>query len=105
MRAGSLRHRLALQSKTETQDDLNQPVDTWSTVATVWGRVAPMKAAEGYEAAQNVARVTHEITIRHTTAVTENMRLVHDSRNFYVQGIRNAEERGVMLTLECNERV
>ena len=105
MRAGSLRHRLAIQSKAEAQDDLNQPVDTWSTVATVWGRVAPMKAAEGYEAAQNVARVTHEITIRHTTAVTENMRIVHDSRNFYVQGIRNAEERGVMLTLECNERV
>lgn len=105
MRAGSLRHRLAIQSKSEAQDDLNQPVDTWSTVTTVWGRVAPMKAAEGYEAQQNVARITHEITIRHTSAVTENMRIVHDGRTFYIQGMRNAEEKGVMLTLECSERV
>lgn len=105
MRSGSLRHRLLIESKTETQDDLNQPSDTWATVTTVWGRVAPMKAAEGYEAAQNVARITHEITIRHTSAITENMRIVHDGRTFYIQGIRNFEEKGVMLTLECNERV
>lgn len=105
MRAGSLRHRLALQSKSETQDDLNQPVDSWTTAATVWGRVAPMKASESYEAQQNVARITHEITIRHTSAITENMRIVHDGRTFYIQGIRNPEEKGVMLTLECSERV
>lgn len=103
MRAGSLRHRLAIQSKSTAPDDMNQPIETWTTLATVWGRVAPMKAAEGYEAQQNVARITHEITLRYT-AVTEDMRIVHDSRNFYIQGIRNAEEKGVMLTLECNER-
>jgi SPP1 family predicted phage head-tail adaptor len=105
MRAGSLPHRLVIESKTEAPDDLNEPVETWSTLTTVWGRVNPMKAAEGYEAAQNVARVTHEITIRYLSTVTENMRIVHDSRNFYIQGIRNREERNVMLTLECNERV
>lgn len=105
MRAGSLRHRLLIESKTQAQDELNQPVDTWVAVTTVWGRIAPMKATEGYEANQNVARITHEITIRYTSAVSENMRIVHDSRTFYIQGIRNAEEKGVMLTLECSERV
>lgn len=105
MRAGSLRHRVAIQSKTTSPDDLNEPVDTWATVATVWARMAPMKAAEGYEAHQNVARTTHEITMRYTTAVDENMRILHEGRSFYIQGIRNSEEKDVMLTLECNERV
>ena len=105
MRAGLLPHRLALQSKTETQDDLNQPSDSWATVATVWGGISPMKSGEGYEAQQNVARITHEITIRYTSAINENMRIVHDGRTFYIQGIRNMRERNVMLTLECNERV
>lgn len=105
MRAGSLPHRLIIQSKSEAPDALNESVDTWSTLTTVWGRVNPMAAAEGYEAQQNAARITHEITIRYLSTVTENMRIVHDSRNFYIKGIRNREERNVMLTLECNERV
>jgi len=105
LRAGSLRHRLAIQSKTEAPDDLNEPVETWSTLTTVWGRVAPAKAAEAYEGTQNVPRITHEITIRYLSTITENMRISHDGRYFYIHGIRNNDERNIMQTLECNERV
>lgn len=105
MRAGSLPHRLIVESKTEAPDDLNEPVETWSTLTTVWGRVNPMKSSEAYEAQQNVARITHEITIRYLSTITPNMRINHGGRYFYIQGIRNREERNVMLTLECNEHV
>ncbi len=105
MRAGRLRHRVAIQAKSQAPDDMNQMVDTWSTAASVWADIKPMRAAEGYEAQQNVPRCTHEITMRYTDAVDANMRIVYDSRNFYIQGIRNIEERNFMLILECNERV
>lgn len=105
MRAGTLRHTLTFQDYTEALNALGETVQTWTTVKTIRGRVSPMRAGEGYEAQQNVARVSHEIAIRaNALAVTHEMRILFDSRYFYIQGIRNDDERGIMLTLECNEK-
>lgn len=47
MRAGSLRHRITLQTAVDTQDGTTgEPVRSWTTLATVWAEVAPLKGRE-----------------------------------------------------------
>lgn len=104
MRAGSLRHRVTIGTYSETLDETGDVVQTWSTHAEVSARVNPVKAAEGYEAQQNVARVTHEVTIRYLATVEETMRVIYDSREFYIVGIRNPDERNIMMVIECDEK-
>lgn len=105
MRAGMLRHQITIQSKSEARSAHGENADTWSEHATVWADVAPKAAKEGYEADQNVARITHEITIRALSTVTANMRVLFDSRYFYLTGPpRNHREIGRYMILDCEER-
>ena len=39
MESGKLRNKLLIQSSTETRDNLGGVVQTWATVATVWGDI------------------------------------------------------------------
>lgn len=106
MRAGSLRHSLVIQSKTETPSASGATTETWGTHKALWrGRVNATKAAESVEARQNVPRITHEITIRYLPTLTENMRISYGGRYFYIGGIRNPDERNISQVLECYETV
>ena len=47
MRSGRLKHRLVLQKKVTARDaDTNEKTTTWTTVATVWGAIEPIRGAE-----------------------------------------------------------
>ena len=46
MRAGRLRHRLVLQSKSEARDAYGGAIITWSTQDTVWGAIEPLSGNE-----------------------------------------------------------
>ena len=106
MRAGSLRHSLVIESKTEALGSDGEATETWAVHKARWrGRVNPLKAAEGYEAAQNVPRITHEVTIRYLRTLTHNMRILFGDRYLYIHGIRNPDERNIQQVLECYETI
>ena len=64
MQAGNLRHRVLLQSLTETRDPTTGAVaQSWVDFATVWGDV------------------------RYLAGVTEKMRAVHDGKNFDINAV------------------
>jgi SPP1 family predicted phage head-tail adaptor len=94
-----------VQSYTSTQDDTGDAIRSWSNDATIWARVAPVSAKEGFEAEQATHRITHEVTIRANAAtITPETRFEYDGRYLYVESIRNPEERGILLTIQCSER-
>ncbi len=76
MRAGKLRHRLAIQEPVETRDDHGGITRTWSTVATVWGSIETLTGRELYEAQQVEARATVRIRIRSYSGLSPLHRLV-----------------------------
>lgn len=52
MQAGNMRHRLTVQTAVETQDQTTgELVRSWTTVATVWANILPMKGRELMSAA------------------------------------------------------
>ena len=105
MRAGQLRHRVIIQTPTETQDAQGQPVKSWGTFATVHANVLPLKGREYFNAQQINAETTTKFVIRYLAGITEKMRISYDSKLYNIQGIVNVGERDRIIELMCGEGV
>ena len=106
MRAGALRHRVTLKSKTVSRDTFGEEDITWATVATVWGSVEPLRGREYMEAKQGQADVSHRVVIRYRTGVVPTMRVyLEDGRALEIDGVINRLERDEQLELMCRELV
>lgn len=95
MRAGSLRHRLAVLRFTEGYDAFGAPQKTYGLTATVWGSVEPLSGRELFTAQQVAARVTHKVTIRGRTELTPKDRIQHRGRAFELDYVMDLEERRI----------
>ena len=106
MRAGLLRHRLTLYDVVlNTDADGGQHVDH-QPVATVWGRVEPLKMSESVIAEQVAARASHRITLRYRAGLKPSQQVVMETgRVFEVTSIRNLDERNRTLEILALEKV
>lgn len=105
LKAGTLRHRVALQRKEQTQNPLTGAmVTTWVPVATVWAAVEPLSARE-FVAAQAVqSDVSVRITVRYRPGITAALRIVHDGKVYNITGVLADKDSGrEYLTLPCAE--
>jgi SPP1 family predicted phage head-tail adaptor len=105
MRAGRLRHRLILQSKTETRDSYGASVVGWSTEATVWGSIEPLSGREYFSQQQVQAEARVRIVIRYRSDVDETWRIKHDGLYYNIIDPLNENTRDRMLILMCREGV
>ena len=104
MRAGPLRHRVALQSPAESRAPDGGVSLTWTTYATRWASIAPITAREFREQDATQSSVTHRIILRHLAGVLARHRVVFGSRTFEIEAApRNIQERGIMLELLARE--
>lgn len=103
---GELRHRIAIQSSNSTaSSDLGQPIDAWTTVATVWGAIEPLSGREAFYANQVQADASHRVIIRGNRTVTTRNRLVHEGRTFNIVSVMSDEERPRYKTLSVMEQL
>ena len=87
MRSGRLDRRLTLQRKTATENDYGEPVETWTTLATVWAEKIPVRGFERYAAMQTVAEVDTRFKIRYRTDISPLDRVVCAGTTYDVQGV------------------
>jgi len=76
VRIGPLSRRIAIQRATEARDAAGGVTRTWATIATVWGKVEPLRGRELIEAQGVKSEATHKITIRWYDGLTAKDRLV-----------------------------
>ena len=108
MRIGRLRHRLRIQSATETRTGSGGVTYTWATDAVVWAAVRPLLGREYMEARRVDAAVTHEVRIRYRSGLTPSHRFVFDndtSRELNIVSVLNVDERDRELVVMCREDV
>lgn len=98
------RHRVEIQSPSDTPDAVGGVDRTWNTYATVYAAIRPKSAVERRIAAQAELTVSHEIEIRHRSDVEHEDRIKFGSRLFSVVGIRNPLERDVVLRIDALEK-
>lgn len=68
-RIGAKRERIVIQSSVETADAEGEPIDVWSTFATVWARVEFLSGRE-LEAMQ---KINAEASVKFTTNYIKSM--------------------------------
>lgn len=105
MRAGKLRHKIAIQQITVTQDANGDTTKTWATVKSPWADVMPVSGREYFNAKQHTSEISHTVTIRHDSSITPKMRVFYDSRYFDIEAVINEGERDRQTTLMCREVV
>lgn len=107
MRSGSLRHRIDIQQKNETQDDFGSPVETWTDLySSVPANVRPVSSADKFAAQQINPQISHEVKIRYIAGLTTEMRIMFGSRVFEIAAPPiNWQERYRELSIMCVERV
>lgn len=75
-RAGRYRQRVQIQAPTETRGTSGKVTRSWSTLATVWAQVEPLRGVELFEAQKVNARITHVVRMRPYAGLTARHRLV-----------------------------
>lgn len=103
MRAGQLRQRITIQSKTTSQNGAGEPVETWATFHACWAKVSPLKGREYLEAATQQQAISHRVEIRHKDGITPEMQVLFGSRVLVVESVQNVDERGINDLLMCRE--
>ena len=105
MNIGGLRHRLAIQRKTETRDAHGGTLYAPATFATGWGLVRPVTAQELADADQTEAQVDHLVEIRRRADIKANDTILHLGRTFEILSFRDVNERHRKTHLMCREIV
>lgn len=110
LRAGKLRHRVTIETFTESQDsDYGEPTKTWSADTNigndgvVWAEVLPQRGREVFDAEQEVANVDTLIRTRFHSGITPEHRVVWGSHTYDIETVLDQMGRGRELHLLCNE--
>jgi len=101
MRAGELREQVKLQRKSVTRDSYGGEVVTWTDIATVWGKVEPLRGREFLEQRRDGNEVTTRITLRYRSGLEPIHRAVHRSTTYDIQSVIHKETRFRELELMC----
>ena len=104
-RIGKLRHKVLIQADGGSRDAHNQITPSWSTISggTVWANVEPLRGNSLYESEMVLTEISHKVTMRYLSTVTEQHRIVHDGRNLQIVHGINVEESNWMLECLCKE--
>jgi SPP1 family predicted phage head-tail adaptor len=63
--------RITLERFTTTTDAYNEPVKTWTTLATRWASYEPLSDGERFRASQTAASASARFVIRWSTTVAD----------------------------------
>ena len=105
MRAGRLRHRIYLQSKSVIRDAFGSEVITYvsETPRPVSAGIEPVTVREYFGSQQPKGEVTHKVVIRYYKGVQLDWRVLWGTRQFNIVSIINVDERNKEMVLLCKE--
>lgn len=85
---GPFNRRVVLETKTVTQDDVGQPVESWLPARTMWANRRDVTASERFRASQELATRTSVFTVRWFSALTAGAwRINHEDLVWDIEGI------------------
>jgi SPP1 family predicted phage head-tail adaptor len=93
MRAGRLDRSIELQSLSTTNNSFGEPVETWTTIATVAAAVTPNRGNERFTAQQVVGHAVVTFKIRYRTGLTVLNRIRYQGRQWDIHDVREVGRR------------
>jgi SPP1 family predicted phage head-tail adaptor len=87
---GKLNRRIVIQSRDSGTDDAGQPVQTWTTLATVWAHILGATGMGYIKAGVDGVEVNaYSFRIRYRTDLDAADRVVFNGQNFDVKSVRH----------------
>ena len=110
MRAGILRHTIAIQERTETEDGMGGFTETYAAVSgmgSVPAAIWPLRSTERLDAMKLEHQITHKIRIRYRSGIDTSMRIYWSdkSKTFNIISITNPDERNILLDMLAVEEI
>jgi len=102
---GELRHRIELQSASESADSYGQDVRTWTTYGTVWAMVEMSPGTEIQLGLSQQALAPYRVTIRYRGDVRPSHRIVHGSRILEAVSVSDPTGYGTHEVITCVESI
>jgi SPP1 family predicted phage head-tail adaptor len=102
---GELRHRVSMQSSTESADAYGQDVRTWSTYATVWAMVEMSPGSEIQLGLSQQALAPYRVTIRYRGDVLPSHRIVYGAKILEVMSVSDLTGYGTHEVITCVESI
>lgn len=87
MNPGKLNRRIMVQRQTTTQDEVGQPVQTWSDYALIWADVRAQGGLEAIRAGGVTSTVRVSMRVRFTIGITASMRVMLDGVAYNITAI------------------
>ena len=87
MRPGLLNQRVVVQQQSTTQDALGQPVQSWSTFATLWANVRHTSGVEAIKNDAIASVVRASIRVRYRADLTAAMRVTVGSTTYNIVAV------------------
>jgi SPP1 family predicted phage head-tail adaptor len=84
VRVGHLRDSITIETPSGSVSSYGEPVDTWTTFATVFGELRSVSGREYMQSERIQGDVSHMITIRHLTGLLPKMRAKIGTRIFEI---------------------
>lgn len=96
-----LNRRVVLQQLVAGQDEIGQPTQVWSTLATAWANVRYLSGVETIKADAVATSAKVSIRIRYRADVTAAMRVVLGATVFQILAVLPDEQAKERLDLAC----
>jgi SPP1 family predicted phage head-tail adaptor len=103
VRAGELRHRIAIESFAVTKNAFGEDVRAYAVNVRAWAKIETLLGRELQIAQAIVQAVTHKITIRYQDGIDSTQRIRFGQRYFGVGAAIDPDQRKVKLELYCTE--
>jgi len=100
---GELTKRMELQANAYTKGTDGAKVDAWTTLATIYAGLFPLRGREFFQSQAVQSELSHRIRIHFRRNVRPEMRMKYGNRIFDIQAIINPEEANMYLDLMCRE--
>lgn len=101
MDIGQLNSRVVIEQRSTSTDALGQPVETWTTFATLWASIKHASGLETIKAGADASIVKASIRIRYRTDVTAAMRVKHHGTVYEINAVLPDEESAQYADLVC----
>lgn len=109
MKQGTLRHRLTIETPTQSQNAIGESVPAYAAAFQRWGAVEELRGDEIISAQQTTPVATAKIRVRHESTIVPNSRITGRvggrARTWYVVASANPDHRNAALELLAREDI
>ena len=105
MRAGKLRHSIAIEKKVVLRDSIGAEQITYEPFCLAYASIEPIGGREYFLAQQTQSAVDYKFITRYRAGIRPDFRITWGTRIFNIQSVLNLEEKNIQLVIYAKEQV